>query len=217
MKIPIYHFKEKCLSCKKEIDMYYPEELAFIHGLGNLKENHKITQKRKTIANICSYCNSYQDTRFVRKHFLELCNNSGIRDFCIWIEENLLCTQCGEKIDYDIDKKEPQKLIDFFSGDRGKKCLSCINEKQVESLVEKLNKMKRCPVCDRLILDDQDFHKNITLDDKTIISSKPNKHHINYKENKIIIVCSECHSKIHNSKKKKYKEYRPVDQRTKKK
>jgi uncharacterized protein (UPF0212 family) len=211
MKIPIYHYKSKCWSCKKEIDFYYPESLASKYSLGTIKEAYSKTQGRITIRNICPHCNSYQENCFVWKQFLDICNDSNLRDSCIWVEGNLKCKECGEDIDYVIDMEKPSDIIDFFSGYWGDKCLSCMNEERVESLVKKLYKMSRCAVCDRLIFDDQDFYDSITFGDTSIIRSKLNKHHINYEKNEIIIVCSECHTKIHNSNKKKYKDYRPVD------
>jgi len=41
------------------------------------------------------------------------------------------------------------------------------------------------------------------------------RHHVNYKKGICIIVCSSCHSKIHNSPDPKYQEYKPVDKRPK--
>jgi len=74
MKIPIYHYHDKCLRCKKEIDLYYPEELAFRYDIGNVKETTRNTHGGKTIGNICPYCNTYQDHRFVEHYFNQRCN-----------------------------------------------------------------------------------------------------------------------------------------------
>jgi|WetSurMetagenome_2_1015567.scaffolds.fasta_scaffold01096_12 hypothetical protein len=214
MKIPIYHYAGKCWSCKKELDIYYHEELASTYVLGNVKEIDSKTQNGKTTRNICPHCNSVQGSRFVRTHVLDVCSSSNIRDFCLWVEGVLRCEKCGQDIDYEIDTEEPSRINDFFLGRWGNKCLSCMNEEAVDALVEILNGLSRCIVCDRLIYDGPDLYDSIILDDTTIVHSKPNKHHLNYEKNQIIIVCSECHTKIHNSKKKKYKEYQPVDQRT---
>ena len=211
MKIPIYHYKDKCWSCKKEIDIYYPELFAYKHGLGNVKKVESKIQGRKTVRNICPYCNSYQGNWIVWERLLGACNNSNIKNSCIWVDEDLKCSECGEDIDYEIEQENFIDIFNFYQGYWGNKCLSCMNEKDVESFVEMLREMNRCTVCDRLIFDDQGSYDNITLDDTTIIRSKPNKHHLSYKKNQIIIVCSECHTKIHNSKKKKYKKYRPID------
>jgi hypothetical protein len=211
MKIPIYHYTDKCVGCKKEIDIYYPELFASQYGLVAVNETCSTTRGGKPIENICPYCNAHQGTGNVKKHYLEVCKDSNIGDSCVWVEGNLKCNKCGKDIDYTIDKQEPSAINDFFAGLWGNKCLSCMNEEDVESLIERLSSMSRCTACDRLIFDDPDSYDNITLDDTTIVRSKPNKHHINYEKNKIIIVCSECHTKIHNSKKKQYKEYRPVD------
>jgi len=211
MKIPIYHYKRKCWSCKKEIDIYYPDGLAYKYNLGNMMEINSQTRDGKTIGNVCPYCKAYQESGFVWKHFVEVSNDSNLGDSCIWVEGNLKCKECGEDIDYEIDKEESSDIIDFFLGYWGNKCLSCMNEENVESVVDILNGMSRCPVCDRLIFDDEGFNDNLAFDDTTIVRSKPNKHHINYEKNEVIIVCSECHMKIHNSKKKKYKDYKPVD------
>jgi len=211
MKIPIYHYKVKCCSCKKEIDIYYPEGFAYKHGLGNVRETDSKTRQGKIIGNICPYCDCYQENWLVLEHFLAVCKNSNIRDSCIWVDTNLKCSKCGSDIDYEIDQGESTDIFNFYEGHWGDKCLSCMNEEDVESLVKMLHRMIRCTVCDRLIFNDQGSYNNITLDDTTIVRSKLNKHHVNYEKNKTIIVCSECHTKIHNFKKKKYKEYRPVD------
>lgn len=211
MKIPIYHYKDKCWSCKKEINIYYPERFAYKHGLGNIKETDNKTQHGKIIGNICPYCDSYQEKWIVWKHLLADYNNSNIRGSYIWVDADLKCSKCGADIDYEIDQEKSTDIFNFYEGRWGDKCLSCMNEEDVESLIEMLHGMIQCTVCDRLIFDDQGSYKNITLHDITIIRSKPNKHHVNYEKNEIIIVCSECHTKIHNLKKKKYKEYRPVD------
>jgi hypothetical protein len=217
MKIPIYHFNAKCCSCKKEIDIYYPERFAYKHGLGYVRKRNSKIQSGKTIGNICPYCDSFQGNWIISERLLEVSHNSNIRNSCVWVDEDLKCSKCGADIDYEIYQEEATDIFNFYEGYWGDKCLSCMNEEDVESLVEMLHVMNRCTVCDRLIFDDQYSYDNITLDDTTIIRSKPNKHHVNYEKNEIIIVCSECHMKIHNSKKKKYKEYRPVDKRVNKK
>lgn len=211
MKIPIYHFKDKCGSCKKEIDIYYPERFAYKHGLGHIRETNTTTKGGNTFRNICPYCDSYQGNRIVWRRLLKKYNNLNVREYCVWVDEDLKCSECGADIDYEIHQEEAADIRYFYKGPLGDKCLSCKNEEDVESLVELLNGMSRCAVCDCLIFDDPSSYANITLDDTTIIRSKPNKHHINYEKNEIIIVCSECHTKIHNSKKKKYKKYRPID------
>jgi hypothetical protein len=211
MKIPIYHYTDKCLRCKKEIDVYYPEELAFRYGIGHVEKTSRITQGGKTIGNVCPYCKAYQDHWFVKHSFIVRCNDSNLGDSCVWVDEDLKCENCGASLDYEIRKNEPLDIIHFYEGSWGRKCLSCMNEEDVESLVDRLYDMTRCAVCDRLILDMQDLNGNITLDATTIVRSKPNKHHVNYEKNKVMIICSECHMKIHNSMKKKYRAYRPVD------
>jgi len=129
----------------------------------------------------------------------------------VWVDENLRCNHCGAPLDYEIKKNEPLDIIHFYEGSWGRKCLSCMNEEDVESLVDRLSQMTRCTVCDRLIFDTPDVYENLAFDDTTIIRSKPNKHHVSYEKNKVMIICSECHMKIHNSTKKKYRPYRPVD------
>jgi hypothetical protein len=211
MKLPIYHYRDKCLRRKKEIDLCYPEELAFRHGIGNVEETFRNTQGRKIIGNVCPYCNAFQDHWFVEHSFILRCNDSNLGDSCVWVDEDLKCDTCGASLDYEIRKNESLDIIQFYQGSWGRKCLSCMNEEDAEFLVDRIYEMTRCAVCDRLIFDTQDFSENITIDDTTIVRSKPNKHHVNYEKNKVMIICSECHMKIHNSMKKKYREYRPVD------
>ena len=211
MKIPVYYYHDKCLRCKKEIDLYYPEGLAFRLGIGNVKETSRNTQRGKTIRNVCPYCHAYQDHRFVERNFILRCKDLNLGDSCVWVDEDLKCDQCGAHLDYEIKKNEPLDIIHFYKGSWGRKCLSCMNEKDVETLADKLYEMTRCAVCDRLIFDAPDLYENLTVDDTTIVRSKPNKHHVNYEKNKVMIICSECHMNIHNSMKKKYRPYRPVD------
>jgi hypothetical protein len=117
MKIPIYHYKDKCWRCKKEIDIYYPEGLAFKHCIGSIKKKtYSKTQGGTTIGNICPLCNSYQGNWFVQEHFLGECNDSHIGDSCIWVDGDLKYDECGEYIDYKIEKDEPTDMINFFEG-----------------------------------------------------------------------------------------------------
>ena len=213
MKIPIYHYKNKCYRCGKEIDVYYPEEIAYAHGIGNVKETYSKTKGEKTKGNVCPYCNAYQGNWFVWENFLEVCNDSDIGKSCVWVDVNRKCSQCNNPIDYEMEEDESTDIVNFFEGYWGHKCLSCMNDEDVESLVGLLQGMRRCEICDRLIVDDPEYFPNITLDYTTIVRSKTNEHHISYEKNETLFVCSECHMKIHKSDEEKYRKYRPVDKK----
>ena len=213
MKIPIYHNKLKCWKCYKEIEIYYPEELAYKLNLGNVQKVYSKTMESETIGNICNHCGYYQGNWFIRNHFMDVIYENDFLESLLWIEADVKCEECGELIDYDIDEDE-STIWDFFNGYYGNLCKSCINYENTESLIEELNNSSLCSVCKKIILntDFEDFHGYI-LNDDNIVLSLPHYHHISYANDETIVVCSHCHAKIHNLNDPKYAKYKPIDTR----
>ena len=125
----------------------------------------------------------------------------------------LIREKCNKTIDYDIDEDQ-STIWDFFNGYYGNLCESCINYEKTESLIEELNNSPLCNICKKIILNTnfEDFQGYI-LNDDDIVFSLPQNHHINYANDETILVCSQCHAKIHNSNDPKYTKCKPIDTR----
>ena len=110
-------------------------------------------------------------------------------------------------------------------------------DKVMKHIIEKRNSSPTCEVCGVVGFDmhgylfsylfslevKQNIHR-FMYDDifKFVYANYPYRnysrlarHHTNYEKGICMLVCSSCHSKIHNSSNSMYGEYKPVDKRPK--
>jgi len=109
------------------------------------------------------------------------------------------------------------KICDKDFQDEGKYCSEeCENIAKKRELAQYINLMPFCEICKKRIINPWHYEKvrDLLGDDLATISTA---HHISYKEDITIIVCSSCHAKIHHSKDPKYTKYQPELKRPEKK
>lgn len=212
MKIPIYHHKYNCYKCGKDIEIFYPEDLALKHNLGNVQKVFSHTMKRDTIGNVCKYCGYYQGNNYISSFVFHNIYDNFLKSI-IWVNSQEKCIDCNALIEYDISNDESD-IWDFFEGYYGKKCYSCINYDKIEDLIQNIHNSPICEVCKKIILKDEcEDYTGYIIDNQNIVLSKANIHHTDYGNNKTITVCSICHMKIHQSDDPEYTVYKPVDKR----
>ena len=89
----------KCYLCNEEIEVYYPELLAFENDFGNITEVYSKTRGHKIINNVCPKCGALQDSNFIEKWFMKHIYDEDFNDRLIWVDKNTYCSICGELIE----------------------------------------------------------------------------------------------------------------------
>jgi len=155
------------------------------------------TMETSYIANVCPHCGALQGDWFIHEEFTD-------------------------KMLYDPD--ESFRLLLFKDGVLVDKIPS------VEEFTKKYWKMflfsdlallEKCPICGSYMADDPKVFKKYLEEhpeSKEILERfgkirRKVRHHINYKENKVIFICNSCHAKIHHSQDPKYYRFHPMDKR----
>lgn len=150
-------------------------------------------------------------------------------DIPLWKQRRILNeekSKCKGRFSFYMDS-EPDGLMfndeedGFCKGcskdfqDNGLFCSKkCEEEYEKKELAKTINRAEICEICGRKIpklfnMEKAEKLLNIKLPKIEI------GHHLNYKEDKRMIVCASCHAKIHHSKDPKYEKYRPKDKRLK--
>lgn len=117
--------------------------------------------------------------------------------------------------------------------------LHTATQKAMKYVIQQREKAPRCTICNDLLFDCEDalttfmfVHSlqgnDISADMRTPIALYMNehypfndkrgvvKHHLSYKKDISIFVCTDCHGKIHNYDDPEYAKWKPVDKRPKK-
>lgn len=111
--------------------------------------------------------------------------------------ENGFCKECG---------------LDFQ--DSGYYCSeTCREYARKKALARYLNSLPFCSVCGKKIVAYRETRKKLEDTFGLDLKSKGVEHHISYKDDKTIVVCASCHSKIHHSKESSYASFKPESKR----
>jgi hypothetical protein len=150
---------------------------------------------REYMANVCPFCDAIQGDFFIN----------------------------DEIIDFIYDPPEQFKLVLMHQG-KIVDILSSLEEFESKYwefyLNNYLESLKQCHICKCYISDTpeliEEYRKNEKA--KPILKEygeirKLVRHHISYKDNITIDICSVCHAKVHRSRDPKYVKFRPVDRR----
>jgi hypothetical protein len=153
------------------------------------------TLEDKYIANVCPYCNNIQGNWFINEEFMDIMYNLP-EDFKLILIDNGKIADTLSTIE-EFESKHWEFFLNHY-----------------------LKSLKQCHICKCYISDmPEHIEKYQKYEGAQAILGKYGKirklvtHHISYKDNITIDICSVCHAKIHNSKDSKYAKFRPVDDR----
>jgi hypothetical protein len=128
-----------------------------------------------------------------RVSFYEECEPGGL----FFEDEDGFCKECGSD----------------FQGPGLYCSSSCEAQAERRQLIEGISNLQTCEVCKRRIAPDRSFRSKAKEIAGVDLAYRSIEHHVSYPTEMTIVVCVDCHNKIHHTKDPKFESLRPANRR----